>query len=85
MCVRSQEAIGTPLNRAPDRQTRRNILEELSVCGECKFGKVTELRQAGVICERHLVEFWNMVIHHPAQCCLRDILKNSASNEPGDQ
>lgn len=85
MCVRSKEAIGNLLNRAPDRQTRRTILEELSACGECKFGKVSEVRQAAVICERHLVEFRNMVIHHAAQCCLRDMLKNSASNEPGEQ
>jgi|MTBAKSStandDraft_2_1061841.scaffolds.fasta_scaffold370652_1 hypothetical protein len=85
MCIKSREEIEALLERAPDRETRRKILEGLSACDGCEFGRGLEARSGKVTCERHLVELRNKVLHHTRQTHCKDELTKSAPNEPGKQ
>lgn len=85
MCTRNKEEIEALLERAPDLGTRRKILEELSACGSCEFGRTLGARLGEVICERHLVEFRNKVLHHTRQNLSQDELTYSAPDESGNQ
>ncbi|MGA7875086.1 MAG: hypothetical protein WCA08_05440 [Desulfoferrobacter sp.] len=79
------EAIDALLDRAPDHETGRKILEEITAGGSCEFGGALGAWLGEVICEFHLVEFRNRVLHHTRQINSKKELSNSVQDEPGSQ
>jgi len=78
MCTKSNEEIEALLRLTPDRGTRRRILEELSACDSCQFGKDQKARLGAITCERHLVEFRNKVLYLSQITCSQDTPENSS-------
>ena len=85
MGIKTIEAIDVPRDRVPDHDGRGEILEDISACGNCEFGRALGARLGEVTCEHHLVEFRNTVLHHTRQINSKKELSNSVPDEPGSQ
>ncbi len=85
MCIKTKEEIEALLKRTPDREMRRKVLEGLSGCGNCELGRTPDTQLGEGICEYHLVEFRNIILHHTRQNGTEDRPLNSETNESGNQ
>lgn len=85
MCIKTKGAIDDLLDQVRDRRTRREMLAEISDCGNCKFGKAFESQPGEVTCLHHLVEFRNIVLYHTREISSKDELTNIAPDDTGSQ